>query len=93
MNDIAKLKHHYSHAETIALEILEKRARKILRQHPNLKEFVMGMGMASFGDHKGEVVEAAYMEPVFSFLFEWDSLKLTGEAMRFTADGPVVRNW
>lgn len=28
------------------------------------------------------------------FMCEWDSvLKLTGEPMRFTAQGPVVRNW
>lgn len=28
------------------------------------------------------------------FVYEWDEyLKITGEPMRFTADGPVVREW
>ncbi len=84
-------------AGNLALAELERRARKILAAHPNLDEFIMGMGCAIFTTKEDENLgteERAYMKPVERFLVRWDNeLKLTGEPMRFTATGPVVTNW
>lgn len=101
---------YYHQSAQIALDLVEKRARAILRQHPNLDEFIMGMGIWFFTrkvgtkDEKGIVIEEwmnnivheplAYMKPVADLIDEWDEyLKITGEPMRFTANGPVVREW
>lgn len=98
----------YLQAEALALEELELRARRILSNHPNLKEFVMGMGSASFTLHKPQYfskdgpledminwyTEVKYAAPVFDFISEWDCiLKLTGNPMRFTATGPKITMW
>lgn len=97
----------------IASRFVEQEARTILRQHPNLNEFVMGMGHAFFTrkigsrDSTGVVVTEDFdviqeddaphyikNSPLMRFIEEWDTdLCITGEPMRFTANGRVVRNW
>jgi len=85
----------YEAARQKALMELEEEARKILKNHKNLQEFIMCMGNAWFLDNDGnEVEDKAYMRPVNDILEAWDEyLKLTGEPMRFTWDGEVRRNW
>lgn len=56
----------------------------------------MSMGCWGFTGKNGDILhdELHYMSPVVRLLKKWDEiLKLTGEPMRFTATGPVIRNW
>jgi hypothetical protein len=86
-----------------ALALIEDRARKILVAHPSLDEFVMAMGGWLFSkknsddnisDVYGERIPA-YARAFCGMMDEFDDmeLKVTGEPMRFTAQGPVVRMW
>jgi len=89
---------HFHKAESIALALLEQRARKILSRHTNLSEFVMCMGSAFFVNRHGEIIHLSdapkYCNPVIAILDEWDRyLHLTGTSMRFTATGSVVTEW
>jgi len=87
----------------MALALIEQRARAILTAHPNLDEFVMGMGAWIFTKRNSEDdISTVYREfiPAYAMPFtrmmdEFDDLelKVTGEPMRFTAKGPVVRMW
>lgn len=96
-NKIQKL---VDEARDLALNYVEEQARKILRQHPNLTEFVMAMGSCTFStvingreDNLG-LEDRAYFKPLQDFIWEWnDILGILGEPMRFTADGPVIREW
>ena len=81
-------------ANDIALSLIELRARKVLKIHPSLKEFVMGMGCAIFTDHLGNTIRPKYANPVFEIIEEFDAiLHLTGNSMRFTAYGEKRTNW
>lgn len=86
-----------------ALALIELRARKVLSLHNNLDEFVMAMGGWIFTRHGSDDnisdIELSYI-PAYarSFAemmreFEDMELKVTGEPMRFTAKGPIVRMW
>ena len=92
-----RIEKHYEQACTLALSEVERLARQILANHSNLHEFVMGMGGAIFitkDDDNLGTEDRAYMKPLNDLLMEWDDyLKLTGEPMRFTVDGPIVREW
>lgn len=96
VNDVRK---HMRDATRIAVELVEGHARRILRTHANLDEFVMGMGRAFFtlkGDDKTnlDTDERRYFKPIDDLLHEFDQeLHITGIPMRFTADGPKITNW
>lgn len=93
LKDVDRL---YTEAYHIALSLIEKEARKIMRKHLNIHEFVMAMGGWDFWYHDGNPVpeDLKYLEPVRRIFDEWDSyLKLTGTPMRFTAEGPVRTDW
>ena len=75
---------------------IEKEARRILKAHPNLDEFIMAMGDAFFTTHSGESIspyDRAYMKPLADIFVEFHYLKLEGNPMRFTADGKKVTDW
>lgn len=96
MSASKEIKMHYNAAEKIASEEVQRLARKILREHPNLHEFIMGMGSAFFTDKYRNVKSSGYeyMAPLFDLIDEWDCvLKITGEPMRFTASGEKVTMW
>lgn len=92
-----------AHLYETAFILIETRARKILVAHPSLDEFVMAMGGWLFTRHgsddnisdielshiPGYVRSFANMMDEFSDM----ELKVTGEPMRFTATGPVVKMW
>lgn len=87
---------HYRQARDIAMQLIEQRARRILVTHPNLDEFIMGMGSWFFTRKGGEIIvdPLGYMKPISDIIDEWDAyLKLTGEPMRFTAEGETVTDW
>lgn len=52
--------YHLDQAEKIALKIVEQKARKILAQHPNLDEFIMGMGGWFFTTKRGDRIAIDY---------------------------------
>lgn len=98
----------YLEAADNASVFVEEQARAILKKHPNLHEFVMAMGGWFFtvkksqhgsllpGEHAVLHDNPSYIKNsrLANFIAEWDEyLKITGEPMRFTADGPTVRNW
>ena len=92
----ADLQAAYDRARSIGVFLVEKYAREGLRNNPDLGEFVMGMGCDCFWTADGdEQVDTEYASPnLAQLLLDWDEyLKLTGEPMRFTADGPVRRDW
>lgn len=99
---------HFKEAEKLASEFVEEQARAILRKHSHLHEFVIAMGAWFFtlkrsddrtllpGEHAVLHDPPRYISEsrLARFISEWDCyLKITGEPMRFTADGPVVREW
>lgn len=87
-------------AKRLAIEHIEQKARQIMRTHPNLKEFVMAMGSATFTANvngREELLsldERIYFKSLNDFIEEWDdSIGLLGEPMRFTVDGPIITDW
>jgi hypothetical protein len=95
----ADLTHAYGKARKIGLFLVEKYARQALRDNASTgaQEFVMAMGVYSFWDVNGERMGCMFdtaAESLDQLMMDWGgNLKLTGEPMRFTADGPVRRDW
>lgn len=91
------IRKQYEQVCETATQVVEEQARKILREHPNLDEFVMGMGSWFFTDKEGnnlDETDRAYLKPFAEIFYEWDEyLKISGEPMRFTASGKKVTNW
>jgi len=101
------IKRYYERSRREALKELELRARKAMKKHVAIKEFVMAMGTAyfvcrsegqevllSFEEEAENFPYAKALRPTLDLIAEWDDyLKLTGTPMRFTADGPVVKEW
>lgn len=104
---LAEIKRERERTETrlyeMALSLIERQARKILVAHPSLDEFVMAMGGWLFTrrDIQDDISTVyreyipAYAMPFTRMMDEFDrlELKVTGEPMRFTARGPIVREW
>lgn len=85
-------------ASELALEYVEHEARKILRKCTTLDEFIMCMGAAFFTDKQGnslhdhEIPKTAF--ELIVFIEDVDSeLHISGNPMRFTADGEKITNW
>lgn len=92
----SQIEKHHEETVKMALELLEHKARVILKAHPNLQEFVMAMGTFFFTDRDGHPVNNPpwYMQPVHDLIDDWDRrLCLTGAPMRFTATGPIRHDW
>lgn len=84
---------YYMKAFNTAILLIEHRARLILKHHPELIEFIMGMGIYSWIDSNGNTIEVNFRS-IDKIIEEWDEyLHLTGNPMRFTATGPVVTDW
>lgn len=81
----------------MALKLIESEARKLMRQHPNLKEFVMTMGTAFFYDKHNQIIDSyeyRYLESFSKMLYDFDErFKVVGVPMRFTADGEMITDW
>ena len=98
------INYHYQKAADMALAVVEKKARAILRQHSNLDEFIMCMGGWCFTRkdkdatgysmiiHESEKDEGPkYMAGLRKFIDEWDPyLRMTGAPMRFRAEGKWI---
>lgn len=82
-------------ASELAIQEVERIARRILKQNRNLIEFVMAMGCWCFWTNEEPLDnEDSRFKELAEFMAEYnDKLKLTGTPMRFTATGPVETNW
>lgn len=85
-------------ASELALEYVEQEARKILRKCTTLNEFITAMGAAFFTDKHGNSLNDHELPKsaleLIEFIEEVDpELHLTGNPMRFTADGEKITNW
>jgi len=105
------VRRHYTAANRCASREVARLARKALRDHAELNEFIMAMGAWFFTLKEGEmdkvglavtpgndIIQDCEDDPRFkdidAFVSKWDEeLKITGEPMRFTATGPVCREW
>lgn len=90
------LRREHQQAVHRALECVEEKARALMRKNLHLHEFTMAMGTWFFSKGSGEICHdvpyCARGLAVFIEEFD-DALYLTGHPMRFTKDGPVVRDW
>ena len=103
---------HYQIAMDKSSEVVEKMARQILIEHPELDEFIMAMGSYFFtykdskehlnpttqkmnSSYRYEYTDTEpFLKPMNDFIREWDGvLKITGDAMRFTATGDKITDW
>jgi hypothetical protein len=79
-----------------ALAWVEDKARAILQDNPNLKEFVMGMGTWFLTDTEGEILHRipSYAKEMENKILEFDRMVgILGVPMRFTARGKTVTDW
>ena len=92
-----QIRSHLRKAAEIAITEVELLARKILAEHPELKEFVMGNGGAFFTRVSGrplQVEDVPYMKELNKLISDWDRvLNITGAPMRFTVSGPRRTSW
>lgn len=95
---------HYDKAYSLAVELIESRARSLMHEYPELEEFIMAMGRASF-IYKGDDISPDELDvkcgvkysrskPFADLIYKYDEMfNITGEPMRFTAEGPKVTDW
>jgi glutathione S-transferase len=80
-------------AEELAEVALEMEARRYLRQHPELKEFIAAMGAAFFTYHDGGRIEPEDFQHVLA-RFEAVTGRPSYGPVRFVgADGPRITDW
>lgn len=96
---------HYDRAHDLAMIEVINMARKILRDHPKFTKFTMAMGIYGFNFTAPGARESTswplecsivpmYMRRLVKFISHWDDvLKLTGDAVTFSATGPIIRRW
>lgn len=92
----------YLDAARLAKDEMIRLARKILKEHPKYDECIIAMGELFFTtdddeievrDYDGELTYK-YFQPLADFIDEWDEIfGLTGEGVRFTADGELNYKW
>lgn len=90
-----------SQAFDLALSEVERIARKIMKQNPRCKSFIMGMGSASFYDIKGDPVGdwgslpyPKYLEELDDFLSKYNHLNITGFPVKIVGhNGETITNW
>ena len=89
----ADLEHAYNRAKSIGLFLVEKYARTLLREQEWLEEFIMENGEFYFLTTEGEVANANQLSNLARLIDKWDVLRLADGTMRFTATGPIRREW
>jgi hypothetical protein len=102
-NPSSKIDRYLAASESLALDFIEYEARRIMRDHLHGYEFLMAMGVAYFNKSQHDAPDIYIkigctnedcVSELFNFITEYDyCLGLTGNPMRFTADGPKVTDW
>jgi len=87
-------------AGKLAYAEIERRARKLMKDHPRLVTFCMCMGSATFYDKACEPLyldesDVKYLRPFYNFLDRFDdTLHITGMPLRLRSwDGPADASW
>jgi len=88
-------------ANDLAVQLVESEARKMLRGHSNLDEFIMAMGSAFFTVKGGDIArdsicpyDRQYMKSFDEMLDDLnEQFKICGFPMRFTAYGEKITDW
>jgi len=94
-----EIQEHYAKVELLVDKEIERMAREMMRAHPEIKEFVKGMGTYCFNGADGEPLydyrtSLEDFKAFDDFITEWDDIfKITGMPLRFTVDGPRVTIW
>jgi hypothetical protein len=84
----------YNEGRKEGLKLVEIIARQHLKENPDLKEFVMGMGTYMFTNKDGDVDYKKNNPDLDKLISEWDSYYyLTGEPMRFALNSSIVTDW
>lgn len=106
--DIEMIEQYYHNARDFAVRTVERWARKLLREHPEMGEFRMANGGYAFYQakrpddrvclpgkiHTSRDLEREYLREFNNFIWEWDKrLDITTSPMKFTADGPTITDW
>ena len=94
--DEADLQHAYEKAQKCAISIMEQMARRVLHEHSDYSEFFSAYGNWGFIRHDQHIVTGVYCPSaeLLEFIRQWDAkLGLTYARIRFTANGPIVREW
>jgi hypothetical protein len=95
---MAEMELHREKATEAALQEIERLARRMLKKYKYMDEFLMAMG-GYFVTRKPDKeilydLQNKEWKELESFIDEYDDeLKLTGDAMRFTAEGPKITDW
>jgi hypothetical protein len=88
---------HCQQINIISAKLVESEARKILLDHPNLKEFIMAMGTAFFTDRQDKVIailDKSYLKAFDEMICNLDNIcQVKGTPMRFTATSKTITNW
>jgi len=93
---LKQIEGHFDKASELAIELVESEARKILRSHTNLNEFIMGMGSAFFTDKNGNIDnwKYKYLQEFSDFVDDLDEkFKVSGCLMRFTVNSKAQHDW
>lgn len=94
-----KLQELLDECDKIAIEHVEKIARKILRENQGkVLAFVMAMGSYFFTDSDDNIItddsEIKGIKELSNFIAKWDRiLHITGNPMAFTAYGEKITGW
>lgn len=93
MKGIKDFEKKYEELYNSGIEYIIEEARKILRKHKNLDEFIMGMGTWFFTYKDGSIVyDVKYINEsrLVKFVNEYDdSMKFTGTSIRFSANSKI----
>lgn len=97
---LRQIKQHKAAATKLVLKEIERKARAILRKHPELTEFIMRYGCVFFTEKTDTrcryvmLNEHDYLESLRKYVDKWNShFTVRSCPMRFTADGRVITNW
>ena len=102
MIDDSKVSEYFLKADKEAVDIVEKQARKALKEYPELDEFIMAQGTWFFTrknkSHDVNIYSDLTIYPLINdlyiFISKWDkSLQITGEGIRFTCEGKKIVHW
>lgn len=87
------IERHQAEAQKIALRLIEREARKLMKRHPVLKEYIQANGVSHFivrEDFPELGCLKTFNDMVEALDYTWNIL---GNPMRFTATGKVITEW
>mgnify|MGYP003420500158 CR=1 FL=1 len=83
----------HSKARELQLELITEIVRNILKRHPKLERFVMGMGDCYFLSGDGDKVELSAHDDMADLARLIDEWELTDTPRMVYSDGTVLADW